>query len=149
MTAMRHHTGGGLTRFPAPTAEEKSAGLLEACIAGLAPRPFALIEDQDDRLPGHIFAWRLQLADRPDLDVILEAGPEGIAERLTDRGPCNRFQLPSDSSHAEVRFYRQATERLIQAGFDVLRVDVNHRPPEQFAAPIRDRPLPFFMLAAE
>lgn len=32
-----------------------------------------------------------------------------------------RFQLFPGSSHTEVHFYRQATERLIQAGFDVLR----------------------------
>jgi hypothetical protein len=58
-------------------------------------------------------------ADRPDLAVILEADPEVIAERLIERGPHNRFQLSPGGSHAEVHLYRQATERLIQAGFDV------------------------------
>jgi dTMP kinase len=53
------------------------------------------------------------------------------------------------SSHAEVHFYRQATERLIQAGFDVLRVDVNRQPPDQSAALIRDRLLTFFAPATE
>jgi DNA repair photolyase len=44
---------------------------------------------------------------------------------------------------------RQATERLIQAGFDVLRVDCNQRPAEQSAAFIRDRLLTFFATTAE
>jgi dTMP kinase len=75
------------------------------------------------------FLWLLNSeADRPDLAVILEADPEVIAERLAARAPHNRFQLTPGSSHAEAHFYRQATERLIQAGFDVLRVDCNKRP---------------------
>lgn len=86
------------------------------------------------------FLWQLNAdADRPNLVVILEADPEVIAERLRERGPHNRFQLPPDSSHAEVNFYRQTSDRLIQAGFDVLRVDCNHRPPEQSAGVIHDR----------
>ncbi|MBI3685820.1 MAG: dTMP kinase [Actinobacteria bacterium] len=91
------------------------------------------------------FLWQINAeADRPDLAVILEADPEVIAQRLTERGPHNRFQHSPGSSHAEVRFYRQATERLIQAGFDVLRVDCNRQPPEQSAAFIRDRLTSFF-----
>ena len=91
------------------------------------------------------FLWQLNAeADRPDLAVILEADPEVISQRLRERGPHNRFQQTPGSSHAEVHFYRQATERLIQAGFDVLRVDCNQRPPEQPAALIRDRLLAFF-----
>jgi dTMP kinase len=91
------------------------------------------------------FLWQLIAeADRPDLAVILEADPEVISERLVERGPHNRFQLTPGSSHAEVHFYRQATERLIQAGFDVLRVDCNERPPEQSAAFIRNRLTTFF-----
>jgi DNA polymerase III epsilon subunit-like protein len=35
--------------------------------------------------------------------------------------------------------YRQATEWLTAAGFDVLKVDVNQKPPEQAAAFICDR----------
>jgi dTMP kinase len=95
------------------------------------------------------FLWLLNSeADRPDLAVILEADPEVIAERLAARGPHNRFQLTPGSSHAEVNFYRQATEQLIQAGFDVLRVDCNRRPAEQSAAFIRNRLVSFFALAA-
>jgi dTMP kinase len=91
------------------------------------------------------FLWQLNAeVDRPDLAVILEADPEVISERLTERGPHNRFQLSPGSSYAEVHFYRQATERLIQAGFDVLRVDCNQRAPEQVAGVIRDRLMSFF-----
>jgi dTMP kinase len=91
------------------------------------------------------FLWELNAeADRPDLAVILEADPEVISERLIERGPHNRFQLSPGSSHAEVHFYRQATERLIQAGFDVLRVDCNRWPAERSAAVIRDRLMTFF-----
>jgi len=97
-----------------------------------------------------VFLWQLNAeADRPDLAVILEADPEVISERLRERGPHNRFQLSPGSSHAEVHFYRQATERLIQAGFDVLRVDCNQKPPEQSAALIRDQLMTFFASHAE
>ncbi|MGH3883485.1 MAG: dTMP kinase [Pseudonocardiaceae bacterium] len=95
------------------------------------------------------FLWQLNAeADRPDLAVILEADPEVIVERLSERGPRNRFQLSPGSSHAEVHFYRQATERLIQAGFDVLHVDCNQRPADQSAAFIRDRLANFFAASA-
>jgi dTMP kinase len=91
------------------------------------------------------FPWQLNAeADRPDLAVILEADPEVIAERLHSRGAHNRFQLTPGSSHAEAHFYRQATERLVQAGFDVLRVDCSQRAPEQAATTIRDRLTTFF-----
>lgn len=91
------------------------------------------------------FLWQLNAeADRPDLAVILEADPELIAERLHDRGPHNRFQLTPGSSHAETYFYRQATERLIEAGFDVLRVNCNQQPSEQSASLIKNRLMAFF-----
>ncbi len=96
------------------------------------------------------FLWQLNAeVHRPDLMVILEADPEVIAERLNDRGPHNRFQLVADSSHAEAHFYRQATERLIQAGFDVMRVDCSKRPAEHSAGLIRDRLLSFFASSRE
>lgn len=91
------------------------------------------------------FLWHVNAeADRPDLAVILEADPAVISERLHERGPHNRFQLSPGSSHAEVHYYRQATERLMQAGFNVLRVDCNRQRPEQSAAFIRDRLMTFF-----
>jgi dTMP kinase len=91
------------------------------------------------------FLWRINAeVDRPDLAVILEADAEVIAERLHDRGAHNRFQLSPGSSHAEVHFYRQAAERLIQAGFDVLRVDCNQRAAHHVAAHILDRLTAFF-----
>jgi dTMP kinase len=91
--------------------------------------PSALVMQRFDGIDP-AFLWQINAeADRPDLAVILEADPDIIAERLTARGAHNRFQLTPGSSHAEAHFYRQATERLIQAGFDVLRVDCNMRPP--------------------
>jgi dTMP kinase len=91
------------------------------------------------------YLWQLNArADQPDLAVILEADPEVIAERLAERGPHNRFQREADSSHAEVDFYRQATERLTRAGFEIFTADCNQRPPEQVARCIRDRLMAFF-----
>ena len=92
------------------------------------------------------FLWQLNSeADRPDLAVILEADPEVIAERLAARGPHNRFQFTPGSSHAEVHFYRQVTERLVRAGFDVLRVDCNKQPADQSASFIHDQLMRFFV----
>lgn len=86
------------------------------------------------------YLWQLNArADQPDLAVILEADPEVIAERLRERGPHNRFQREPGSSQAEVDFYRQATERLVRAGFDVFTADCNQRQPEQVAACIHAR----------
>jgi dTMP kinase len=87
-----------------------------------------------------VFLWQLnEDAKRPDLTVILEANPDVIAERLSERGPHNRFQGSPGSSHREVEYYRQATDCLVDAGFDVLRVNCSKLPPEQAAALIRDR----------
>ena len=61
----------------------------------------------------------------------------------------NRFQLSPGSSHTEVHFYRQATDRLIQAGFDVLQVEVNQRTPEQAAMFIRNRLMSFFTVSKD
>lgn len=92
-----------------------------------------------------VFLWGLNSAtDRPDLAVVLEAEPKVIAARLADRGPRNRFQTSPSSSHAEVRFYSQACERLVQAGYDVLRVGAGTRPSTQVAAQIRERLREFF-----
>jgi dTMP kinase len=91
------------------------------------------------------FLWDLNSsADRPDLAVILEADPAVIAARLADRGPHNRFQTVPGSSHAEAHFYRQATERLTQAGYDVLRVAVGEATPDQIAGRIADQLRRFF-----
>lgn len=91
------------------------------------------------------FLWQLNAeADRPDLAVILEADPDVIAQRLDERGPHNRFQLSPGSSHTEIYFYKQATEQLIQAGFDVLRVDCNQQAAQHVAAHVLDRLATFF-----
>jgi dTMP kinase len=86
------------------------------------------------------FLWQLnERADKPDLAVILSADAAVISQRLDERGPHNRFQLTPDSSQAAVGFYQEATDHLIRAGFPVLVVDVNCRPPEQVAALICER----------
>ncbi|MGQ0715737.1 MAG: dTMP kinase [Pseudonocardiales bacterium] len=90
------------------------------------------------------FLWKLNAeADRPDLAVILEADPDVIAQRLEERGAHNRFQLRPGSAHAEIHFYAQATERLIHAGFDVMRVDCT-QPAHHAAARIVERLTTFF-----
>ncbi len=91
------------------------------------------------------FLWQLNAeADRPDLVVILEADPAVIAQRLEERGPHNRFQLRPGSSHAEIYFYKQATERLMQAGFDVLRMDCNQQAAHHIASRNLERLTTFF-----
>jgi dTMP kinase len=106
--------------------------------------PSALVMQRFDGIDPALL-WQINAkAERPDLAVILEADPAVIVERLLARGAHNRFQLAPGSSHAEVHFYWQATERLIQAGFDVFLVDCNQRQPEQVAACIRDRLMAFF-----
>jgi dTMP kinase len=97
-----------------------------------------VIQRFDGVAPG--FLWQLnEEAEQPDLAVILEADPDVIAERLSERGPHNRFQHTPGSSHTEVEFYRQATETLNRAGFEVLQVNCSSRPPEQSAAIIRNQ----------
>lgn len=91
------------------------------------------------------FLWALNSGcDRPDLAVVLEADAETISQRLHQRGPHNRFQSRPNSSHAEVHFYRQAIDRLIQAGYDVLRVSTSNKTPDQIAATIHNGLLTFF-----
>lgn len=92
-----------------------------------------------------VFLWQLnEEAKQPDLAVILEADPDVIAERLSERGPHNRFQLSPGGSHAEVEYYRQAADTLTDAGFDVFRVNCSEQPPEQAAAVIRNRLMTLF-----
>ena len=111
--------------------------------------PSALVMQRFDGIDP-AFLWHLNAeADRPHLAVILEADPEVIAERLEARGAHNRFQLSPGSSYVEAAFYVEATERLLAAGFAVLRLDCNQRPPEQSAVLIRERLTAFFTAVSE
>lgn len=101
--------------------------------------PSGLVMQRFDSLDLPFLMGLNDRADKPDLAVILDADPAVISQRLDERGPHNRFQLTPGSSQAEVGFYREATERLMRAGFNVLVVDVNSRPPEQTAALICER----------
>lgn len=126
--------------------ETEIRGRLEAGAVVISDRylPSGLVMQRFDGVDP-AFLWQLNAeAERPDLAVILEANPETITERLHERGAHNRFQLTPGSSYAEVHFYQQATERLIQAGFDVFRVNCTQRPAEQIASAIRDRLMAFF-----
>ncbi|MGH3936684.1 MAG: dTMP kinase [Pseudonocardiaceae bacterium] len=149
------HARGVFVSVDGPSGAGKStivhhlAQLLVATVISDRYIPSGLVMQRFDGIDP-VFLWRLNAeVDRPDLAVILEADPEVISERLVERGPHNRFQLSPGSSHAEVHFYRQATERLIQAGFDVLKVDCNQGPPEQSAAFIRDCLMTFFTSSTE
>ncbi len=101
--------------------------------------PSSLVMQRFDGLDLPFLMSLNERADKPDLAVILDADPEVISQRLHERGPHNRFQLSPDSSKAEVGFYREATDHLMRAGFPVLVVDVNCRPPEQSAGVIAER----------
>ena len=97
-----------------------------------------VIQRFDDVDP--MFLWQLnEEVEIPDLAVILEADPDVITQRLSERGPHNRFQLTPGSSHAEAAYYREAKEQLVQAGFTVLAVDCTKRAAEQSAALILNR----------
>jgi dTMP kinase len=120
-TEIRPHTDAGRTVI---TDRYVPSGLVMQRFDGLDPA----------------FLWQLNAkADRPDLAVILTADPEVIARRLHERGAHDRFQLSPDSSRAEVGFYREAADRLVRAGFVVLNLDVNHKPPEESADLIAER----------
>ncbi|MFC5833187.1 dTMP kinase [Nonomuraea insulae] len=111
--------------------------------------PSALVMQRFDGVDP-VFLWSLNaLADRPDLAVVLEGAPELIAARLAERGAHNRFQLTPRSSHAEAHFYRQACDRLIQAGYDVLRIDVGTGNAHQIAVTIKNRLMEFFAVSNE
>lgn len=73
------------------------------------------------------YLWQLNArVDRPNLAVILDADPEVISERLVARGTHNRLQELPSSSEDEVRYYRDATQHLLRAGFDVMRMPSLH-----------------------
>jgi dTMP kinase len=111
--------------------------------------PSALVMQRFDGVDP-TFLWALNSqADRPDLAVVLESDPQTIHARLAQRGAQNRFQLTPGSSYAETHFYRQACERLIQAGYDVLRVECADRTPDAIAAVIHDRLRAFFAVPAQ
>jgi dTMP kinase len=101
--------------------------------------PSGLVMQRFDGLDVPFLVSLNERADKPDLAVILDADAEIISQRLHERGAHNRFQRTMDSSRAEVGFYREAADRLMRAGYPVLVVDVNCRPPEQAAALICER----------
>jgi dTMP kinase len=85
--------------------------------------PSALVMQQLDGVDPD-YLWRLNAAaSRPHLAVILDADPEVVTARMADRGPHNRLQKTPSSSHIEWHHYRNVTQRLIEAGWTVQRID--------------------------
>ncbi len=95
---------------------------------------------------------QMLVANGEDVHVTAEpsGGPIGaLCRELTETvtGHALACLYAADRYHhveTEIR-PRHATDRLIEAGFDVLRVDCNQRPAEQSAAFIRDRLKTFFV----
>jgi energy-coupling factor transporter ATP-binding protein EcfA2 len=94
---------------------------------------------------------QLLVGDGEEVHVTAEpsSGPiGGLCRELTETvtGHALACLYAADRYHHLETEIRPATEadRLIQAGFDVLRVDVNQRPPEQAAMLIRNHLTCFF-----
>ncbi|MFD7160025.1 hypothetical protein ACFV9C_35920 [Kribbella sp. NPDC059898] len=84
------------------------------------------------------FLWNVNaLADRPHLAVILSADPSVIGKRLAARGPHNRLQRQSNSTAAEVRYYKEAYERLSAAGYRAVRISTGQHTPREVAVLVR------------
>ncbi|MFC5266410.1 dTMP kinase [Kribbella qitaiheensis] len=99
--------------------------------------PSALVMQRLDGLELD-FLWNLNtLADRPHLAIILTADPSVITARLTTKGPHNRLQRQVDSSVAEARFYREASEHLGHSDYQMLPIDTTRLTPGLVAARIR------------
>ena len=86
------------------------------------------------------FLWRINAkATKPDLAVILDAAPDVVAQRLTERGPHNRLQKLPSSSRIEWHHYRDVTRQLINTGWTVQQIDCSHTTVSQVARMVRDR----------
>ncbi|MFD5877890.1 dTMP kinase [Streptomyces yangpuensis] len=79
----------------------------------------------------------------PDLAVILTAGPESIAARITKRGKRHRFHDDPNGPAREIELYREAAETLTTLGVEVLVLDTTDTTPTEVAKRIADAvPLP-------
>jgi dTMP kinase len=101
--------------------------------------PSALVMQQLDGVnPDYL--WRLNaVASRPHLAVILDADPTVVAERLSDHGPHNRLQKLPSSAHIEWHHYREVTKRLLDAGWDIQRIDCSTTTVDEVAQMVRER----------
>ena len=80
--------------------------------------PSSLVLQQLDGVDG-VFLWQLnQLADRPDLTVILNGDPEQSQARAAQRGTYSRFHRAGlAAAQAEAAQYRQVAHELTEAGY--------------------------------
>ena len=69
-------------------------------------------------------------ADTPDLAVVLTADPLVTADRITHRGPHNRFESGPDSSRVEADLCADTVARLAKRGYPLMTIDTGRVPSE-------------------
>ncbi|MFN1189992.1 dTMP kinase [[Kitasatospora] papulosa] len=74
----------------------------------------------------------------PELAVILTAAPALIADRISARGPRNRFHLDPTAPGREVLLYEAAAQTLMTTRVKVLVVNTGEATPSEVAATIAD-----------
>ncbi|MEU7082111.1 dTMP kinase [Streptomyces sp. NPDC046409] len=74
----------------------------------------------------------------PELAVILTAAPALIADRISARGPRNRFHLDPTMPGREVLLYEAAAQALMTTRVKVLVVNTGEATPSEAAATIAD-----------
>jgi dTMP kinase len=62
-----------------------------------------------------------------------------VTARLADRGPHNRLQKAPSSSHIEWHHYRHVTQRLVEAGWTVQRIDCSTTTVQEVAGMVHRR----------
>lgn len=101
--------------------------------------PSALVMQQLDGVDPE-YLWRINArAIRPHLAVILDADPAVVAQRLRDRGPHNRLQKLPSSAHTEWHHYREACQRVTDAGWTIQRIDCSATTAADVAHLVRQR----------
>ncbi|MEV3873749.1 dTMP kinase [Streptomyces sp. NPDC049906] len=81
--------------------------------------------------------WELNRhADMPDLAVVINAQPDVIEKRLTNRGAHSRYEREPGSSQRECVAFHEAARFLMAAGVRVLRLDASTEGPEEIARTI-------------
>lgn len=78
----------------------------------------------------------------PALSIILQARPEVLAERLTQRNRLSRFEK-NNSRTQELTFYQEAADFLSSKGFNVMFLENNDIPLGQIAEQIAQKILTF------
>ncbi len=101
--------------------------------------PSALVMQQLDGVDPD-YLWRINVrASRPHLTVILDADPTVVAQRLRDRGPHNRLQKLPSSANIEWHHYREACQRITDAGWAIQRIDCSETTVAEVAYLVRRR----------